>query len=106
MRTTRSRSTSVRLRLTLWSVGMLALVLLVMGVIFRGVVQTRLLHSVDMDLYGWAQHSADRWQTGRVPGRTLDAAAPAKSGQPPLLRPRPHLLNAPGQSALYQTSDT
>jgi signal transduction histidine kinase len=64
---------SVRARLTLWNVGVLALVLLLLGLVLRYAVQRNLLAAVDRDLVARSRPLLVRWVAG-LPG--------AQSGEP------------------------
>ncbi len=98
------RFSSVRLRLTLWNVGVLALILVVLGTALRYTVQANLMNSVDRDLRSrirytfsrarWEQNEQGQWEwhfrgrggRGRKPQpenkQPSAAGTPASAGTP------------------------
>src|SRR5579883_1489196 len=108
---------SVRTRLTLWNVGILAMILLVMGAAFWGIVRARLIRGLDYGLAGYANHAAERWLAGYPNGRGIDAlaahpsprgATEGRSRAPAsaLLQTGLRMVPAPGPSVLVWTGDS
>ncbi len=100
---------SIRFRLTLWNVGVLALILGALGFILRYTAQAQLMCATDAELTDRADQELTRWQhiphgpppPGMFPN-PMDGPMP-DFGEPPRERPRP-LRHAP--DAPFRTFDT
>jgi signal transduction histidine kinase len=86
----RGLMSSVRLRLTLWNVLVLALVLLITGALLRHGVENSLMQTVDAELIGRAHGLQDRWPPppdpdGRLSGRRFEAVGADEPYRPRIL---------------------
>ncbi len=89
---------SVRLRLTLWNVGVMALVLAILGLVLWYGVQANLLSSANRDLTDRAHHFQGRWErdSRRFTTRPVNAPQEQASVNDPSARFRPRLFTRQG----------
>lgn len=98
---------SVRTRLTVWNVGVLALVLVVLGAVFGYRVRVVALNAVDHRMVGSANHLQEMmndrpYPPSQFPGRWQrpPGPLPGRSERGPFGELRPHLLNLQGKPLL------